>query len=207
MISLTKVLFLWSSIQKLSFAFMIQNHKITKTINNIELSVPSNANIARFSSSTDEVLEVLEKRLKKGSLTDEETNSAMDASASLLQNLDDLESEKQPKQSHHQFDQTQLRNAVKKLDIDAVSEMFDAGLEMDEETTDAAFWAVVNCVDDCEEQDLPLPANMTQMLHHVFDADRRLLLQREKITTNVTCMQPDDSQGMAGAARRMNYVS
>jgi hypothetical protein len=44
------------------------------------------------------------------------------------------------------------------------------------------------------------------MLHHIFDADLKHLQGREKLTTNLTCMQPDDSTGLSGAARKMNYI-
>ena len=80
---------------------------------------------------------------------------------------------------------------------------------MDEETaetTNAAFWTVVEAVDAAERHDQPLSADVSRMLHHIFDADMHLLQHREKLTTNVSCMQPDESQGVAGAARRMNYI-
>lgn len=80
---------------------------------------------------------------------------------------------------------------------------------MDEETTDLAFWSVVEAVDRAEEEDRPLSGDIPMLLHHIFDADLRHLLQtRPKITTNVTCMQPDDGVGADGAARarRMNYI-
>merc|ERR1739844_375979 len=84
--------------------------------------------------------------------------------------------------------------------------MYKAGYVMDEDTTDLAFRAVVRAIDDAEANDLAIPINATNMIHHIIDADMVNLLQREKITTNVTCMQPDDSTGTAGAARKMNYV-
>jgi len=43
------------------------------------------------------------------------------------------------------------------------------------------------------------------MLHHIFDADMLHLLEREKVTTNLTCMQPD-TQDEKSAAKRMNYI-
>ena len=141
----------------------------------------------------DVVIDTLGKRLQEGSLTDAETSAAITVSDSLLEHLDELES-------------LQLRTAATSLDAAAVSNFIDKGLVMDEETTEAAFWAAVQAVDDAEAEDLPLSANVTNMLHHIFDADMSHLLQREKLTTNVTCMKPDDSQGMEGAARRMNYV-
>jgi len=145
------------------------------------------------------VLEVLEKRLERGGLTGSETSAALTAIDLLLEQFDELESA--PK-----YDDSQLRTAVTEMDVDAVSNMIESGLEMDEETTEAAFWTVVNEVDRAEAGDLSLSANVTKLIHHVFDADHRHLLTREKQTTNVTCMQPDNSQGESAAARKMNYI-
>jgi hypothetical protein len=103
-------------------------------------------------------------------------------------------------------DYFQLQNAAVEMDATTVSALLEAGLEMDEETADAAFWSVVRAVDRAEAQDQPLPADVPRMLHHIFDADLRHLLGREKITKNVTCMQPDDAVGTEGSARRMNYI-
>jgi hypothetical protein len=162
------------------------------------------------------VLEALEKRLKKGSLTGEETTAAIEASNFLLDHLDGLEKEvsvdndnnNHDDEEHdaHLYDEHELHTAVTEMDVDAISQMLKAGLEMNEATTNTAFWTVVNAVDRAEAEDRPLPANVTQMLHHVFDADMKHLLLREKHTTNVTCMQPDDMQGLEGAARKMNYI-
>mmetsp|Transcript_4531 Transcript_4531/g.9647 ORF Transcript_4531/g.9647 Transcript_4531/m.9647 type:complete len:1029 (-) Transcript_4531:237-3323(-) len=98
-----------------------------------------------------------------------------------------------------------LRIAASEMDATTVTALITSGLEMDEETTDLAFWAVVQAVDDAEAQDKPLPASVPQMLHHIFDADLKHLLTREKISKNVTCMQPDDTDEK-GAALRMNYI-
>mmetsp|Transcript_4395 Transcript_4395/g.5607 ORF Transcript_4395/g.5607 Transcript_4395/m.5607 type:complete len:514 (+) Transcript_4395:62-1603(+) len=149
--------------------------------------------------SVDTVLELLEKRLKDGSLTDKEKNIALIETESLLKHLDHVA-------SAPQYTETQLKTAVSNMDADAISHMLQSGLEMDEETTDAAFWTVINAINTAEAQDMPLSANVTQMIHHIFEADHRHLLTREKQTTNLTCMQPDDSQGVAGAARKMNYI-
>ena len=73
------------------------------------------------------------------------------------------------------------------------------------QTTNAAFWAIVKEVDRAEEEGEPLSADVPRMLHHVFDADLRLLHGREKLTTNVTCMQPKFSGLEAGAAS-MSYI-
>lgn len=157
-------------------------------------------------SVANELIGTLEKRLKegKGSLTDEEKDIALVSTDILLDHLEDVKAGVQPPKQA--FSDQDLRAAVQNMDVDAVSNMLEAGLEMDEETTESAFWTVVNAVDAAEAQDLPLTGNMTRLLHHVFDADMKLLSAREKLTTNLTCMQPDDSQGIEGTARRMNYV-
>ena len=165
-------------------------------------------------TNTNVVIEALDKRLNDGPLSGAETGAVFMASGALLDYLDEEEvvvSDHKEDVSidvmdENPYDAAQLRVAATQLDVDAVSNMFDAGLKMDEETTEAAFWAVVNEVDRSEEENLPLSANVTNMLHFIFDADLENLKQREKITKNVTCMQPDDSGGMAGAARKMNYV-
>eukprot|EP00578_Thalassiosira_sp_NH16_P016919 CAMPEP_0181123046 /NCGR_PEP_ID=MMETSP1071-20121207/25661_1 /TAXON_ID=35127 /ORGANISM="Thalassiosira sp., Strain NH16" /LENGTH=1033 /DNA_ID=CAMNT_0023208103 /DNA_START=49 /DNA_END=3150 /DNA_ORIENTATION=+ len=87
----------------------------------------------------------------------------------------------------------QLGLSVLKVDAAKVSSLLDAGLEMDEEMTDRAFWAVVNEVDRAEALDKPLSGDVPTMLHHIFDADLRHLLTREQQRTNVTCMQPETS--------------
>lgn len=102
--------------------------------------------------------------------------------------------------------QATLLIAAENMDVATVSNMLQSGVGMNETTTDAAFWAVVDAVDRAEEEDRALSASITQMLHHVFDADLRHLLTREQITTNVTCMQPDEAVGTAAKARRMNYI-
>ena len=91
------------------------------------------------------------------------------------------------------------------MDATKVSQMLQAGMQMDEPTTNAAFWEVVKAVDRAEQLDQPLSADVPRMLHHIFDADMKLLLQREKQTTNVTCMQPL-KDGVESSARAMNYI-
>eukprot|EP00529_Nitzschia_sp_RCC80_P012882 CAMPEP_0113499288 /NCGR_PEP_ID=MMETSP0014_2-20120614/31664_1 /TAXON_ID=2857 /ORGANISM="Nitzschia sp." /LENGTH=586 /DNA_ID=CAMNT_0000393445 /DNA_START=51 /DNA_END=1808 /DNA_ORIENTATION=- /assembly_acc=CAM_ASM_000159 len=103
-------------------------------------------------------------------------------------------------------DEYQLRIAVSNFDVDTVTTLIDAGLEMDEATTDTAFWEVVKAVDKAEENNEPLSGNVPKMLHRIFEADLKHLQTREKITKNVTCMQPDESQGMAARAQRMSYI-
>eukprot|EP00536_Pseudo-nitzschia_multiseries_P001455 jgi/Psemu1/283028/fgenesh1_pg.18_\ len=90
-----------------------------------------------------------------------------------------------------------LRSAIGEMNVDAIDTMLETGVRMDDETVEAAFWSIVSTVDRCEAEDKALPGSVPRMLHHVFDADLQLLLTREKQTTNVTCMQPDDSTGLA----------
>ena len=99
----------------------------------------------------------------------------------------------------------ELHNAALQLDSTKVASLIESGLQMDESTTSQAFWAVVRAVDIAEKEDQPLSEEIPRMLHHIFDADLDHLITREKITTNVTCMQPRDD-GDAGNARAMNYI-
>jgi hypothetical protein len=99
----------------------------------------------------------------------------------------------------------QLYSAASQMDTKTVTKLLET-TAMDEATTDAAFWAVVKAIDEAEENDEPLSADVSTMLHHIFDADLQHLLTREQIRTNVTCMQPDESTGTEGAARKMNYI-
>lgn len=142
--------------------------------------------------ATNVVLETLKKRLNDD---DDSVNgkAAMEASDLLLEHLEELQL-------------SELREAAVALDVSTVESLLEAGVEMDEEMTEATFWSVVKAVDDAEAQDLALSSNVTVMLHHVFDADLNHLLSREQIRTNLTCKQPDDSGGVEGASRRMNYV-
>jgi len=78
-----------------------------------------------------------------------------------------------------------------------LSMLLDAGAEMDDEMTQAVFWTAVAAVEAAPE-DSPPPVEVPRLLHHVFDADMRLLLGREKQATNVTCMQPVEEGGGYG---------
>jgi len=96
-----------------------------------------------------------------------------------------------------------LRLAASELDATKVSALIEEGFELDEAATESAFWAAVKSVNRAEAQDKALSGDVPRMLHHVFDADLRHLLRREKITTNVTCMQPSES-GLT--TQGMNYI-
>ena len=196
--SLISFLVAYCSMIQLSSAFVVRNTKITRT-NRIEdvSKVTLHATVSKETSSiANVVLDSLEKRLKGETLSSQELSAAVTASDSLLEQLDDLES----------LQELQLHNAALDLDSAKVASMIDAGFEMTEETTEQAFWEAVRAVDHAEANDLALSANVTNMLHHIFDADRKHLLTREKLTTNLTCMQPDESGGLEGASRRMNYI-
>lgn len=99
----------------------------------------------------------------------------------------------------------QLSTAAMRMDAQTVTILLQSNpdLTMDEETTNSAFWAVVNAVDRAEARDEPIPATVPQMLHHIFDADLQHLLTREKITKNVTCMMPQ-TEGLT--THGLNYV-
>jgi len=99
--------------------------------------------------------------------------------------------------------QRRLETAASTMDAKTVTSLLESGAEMNEETTDAAFWAVVRAVDRAESLDQPLPAEVPQMLHHIFDADLRHLLTREQQRTNITCMQPTQ-EGINTIG--MNYI-
>eukprot|EP00546_Thalassionema_frauenfeldii_P000966 CAMPEP_0178933366 /NCGR_PEP_ID=MMETSP0786-20121207/23220_1 /TAXON_ID=186022 /ORGANISM="Thalassionema frauenfeldii, Strain CCMP 1798" /LENGTH=562 /DNA_ID=CAMNT_0020610935 /DNA_START=37 /DNA_END=1725 /DNA_ORIENTATION=+ len=148
----------------------------------------------------------LEKRLASGSLSQAEINDAMVASDSLLEHLEGGGGQSSSSSS---YSQSQLLNAATSLDSAAVKTMLEesgGNLQMDATTVDRAFWSVVRAVDDAEAKDLPLSADVTNMLHHIFDADLQLLLGRQQqIRTNITCMKPAE-EDLDGAARRMNYV-
>jgi len=99
----------------------------------------------------------------------------------------------------------QLSTAAMRLDAQTVSTLLQSnpGIHLDEDTTNAAFRAVVNAVDRAEARDQPIPPTVPQMLHHIFDADLQHLLTREKITKNVTCMMPQ-TEGLT--THGLNYV-
>jgi hypothetical protein len=99
----------------------------------------------------------------------------------------------------------ELHTAALLMDAKKVSSFIAAGLEMDEATTEAAFWAVTTAIDRAEREDKPFSDDVPRMLHHIFDADLNHLLTREKVTTNITCMQPRDD-GIEGKARAMSYI-
>jgi hypothetical protein len=102
-------------------------------------------------------------------------------------------------------DASTLHTAAMHMDVTTVSAILQQGLEMDEATTDAAFWAVVKEVDRSEAEDKAISADVPRMLHHIFDADMRHLLRREQHRTNITCMQPKLS-GIEAAAQNIDYV-
>jgi len=182
---------LWS----ISFVLLIQ---ITSSflINKILpfTKVQRNALIGNDDASI--LVEVLNKRIKEGKLTDAETYTAIQASDSLLEHLS----------QESKYSQEELHSAVVEMDVASVNTMLSAGLQMNETTTTTAFWSVVQAVDNAEANDLPLSSSVSQMIHHIFDADQLHLLNRDKQTTNMTCMQPDDDIGVDGAARKMNYI-
>ena len=155
-------------------------------------------------SEHDVILQALEKRLQQGpGAIDSDEISAVEAAVETM--LQGMTSSSTTTTASPQ-DLEALRAAVVALNATAVTEWRDRGVLLDDPMVDAAFWAVVHAVDTAEAQDLPLSADVPRMLHHIFDADARLLRSRKQVRTNVTCMQPLVEEGMANAARRMNYI-
>ena len=97
-----------------------------------------------------------------------------------------------------------LMVAAKNGDAAMLSALRDAGAQMDEETAHAAFWAAVSLVDNIKD-DEALSAEVPRLLRHVFEADFELLLSREKLAHNVTCMQPKES-GVEGVSVSLGYL-
>jgi len=97
-----------------------------------------------------------------------------------------------------------LALAAQQGDSEMVTALLEGGAEMDEETAQAAFMAAVKQVEATGE-DEALSTDVPRLLHHVFDADMRHLLRREKLTTNLTCMQPED-RGVEGVGAAMTYI-
>ena len=79
-----------------------------------------------------------------------------------------------------------LREAASRMDATAASSLPDAGLEMDEATTAAAFRVTADAVDRAQAEDRPLPADVPRMPHLVSDADLRHLSERSKVTTKTS---------------------
>ena len=138
----------------------------------------------------------------KGTSTAAAAPSAFRPSAFRLQ-VANVESETEVASASSSSDDDMLA-AVKQLDAAKVSALLESGSELDESTTDAAFWAVVSAVDAAEAADAALPPSVPRMLHHIFDADMLHLSTREQHRTNVTCMQPKE-EGLT-SAHQMNYI-
>eukprot|EP00581_Thalassiosira_minuscula_P006767 CAMPEP_0183707748 /NCGR_PEP_ID=MMETSP0737-20130205/4233_1 /TAXON_ID=385413 /ORGANISM="Thalassiosira miniscula, Strain CCMP1093" /LENGTH=516 /DNA_ID=CAMNT_0025935477 /DNA_START=12 /DNA_END=1562 /DNA_ORIENTATION=- len=173
---------------------------------------------------TQVCLEKLEKRLKEGpgALSRSEISDVEAAMARIVEHLNAAAAETTPSPAQStepdnsapatppppmsEEQRLKLHTAALQMDATTVTSLLEAGMQMDEETTDGAFWAVVNAVDRAEAQDEPLSGDVPVMLHHIFEADHRHLLTREKLQTNVTCMMPDEAMGIEGQARRMNYI-
>ena len=168
---------------------------------------PSGSGDQQGNAPIDVCIEKLGKRLNggPGTLSRDETETV---DAALRQIIDHLESPEKAEQDEGNKgdDGNELRAAISDMDGQRLSSLIEFGAEMSESDTEAAFWAVVKEVDRCEEEDLPLPGDVPVVLHHIFDADLRHLLTREKQTTNVTCMQPDEAVGTESKAKRLNYI-
>lgn len=87
-----------------------------------------------------------------------------------------------------------------------LSALRSAGGRMDETAAHSAFWAAVAATEATKE-DEALPVEVAGLLHHVFEADMQLLLERGRDVKNVTCMQPEHGQGgVQAVSAGMNYV-
>ena len=79
-----------------------------------------------------------------------------------------------------------------------VSTLIDGGATLDENTVQAAFGIAVGLCEAADRDGGELDEAMPRLLHHVLDADFRMLQSRGRVTTNVTCLQvrashrPDD---------------
>ena len=89
------------------------------------------------------------------------------------------------------------------MDAMAVTALLDVGLETKKVKTAAAVLVMVIMVDQHCEEGRPLQADMPRVLHLVFDADLRHLLERSKVTMNVTCMQLME---LGLTSVRMSYI-
>ena len=82
-----------------------------------------------------------------------------------------------------------LLTALRRGDVEMVLALLDGGAHLDDESVQAAFWLAVQLVESAPEGSPPA-VEAPRLLHHVFEADMRHLLRRERVATNVTCMQP-----------------
>jgi len=188
----------------ISSAFLVQNTKFAKTQTTNSKRATFLAATSLESTTLDSVLETLDKRFEKGNISNEEKKDVIAASDVLLKQLNQLKS---TKASTLQYSNDELQTAITEMDTAKVTNILStSGMSMDEETVNLAFWSVVKSIEVSESNSTPLSSNVTQMIHHIFDADFQHLLTREKTTQNVTCMQPDESGGVEAKARRMNYI-
>lgn len=156
------------------------------------------------STALDDMQKLIEKRLHQGpgALNHDEI-ATLDEAMSHIKEIDV---------------QQQLRDAIAAMDTDRLTQLLtpttsssdgssSTVVVMDPTTIELAFSAVVDAVEHAEQHDLPLPATVPPLLHHIFDADLHwLLTERPAERTNVTCQQPATENDPSGAARRMNYI-
>ena len=108
-------------------------------------------------------------------ILDKSYTDAAETCDSLLSHLDGMVESIQK-----QIQKQQLALDAEPLDVDTVTHLPNHGIEMDQETINAAFWSIVHAIDTAEAKELPISANVTVMLHHIFDSDQYHLRQREK---------------------------
>jgi len=95
--------------------------------------------------------------------------------------------------------------AARQGDAAMLSTLMEAGAEMDEATAEAAFWAAVKATETVSA-DEALPLEVPRLLHLVFDADMRLLMDRNKVVKNLTCAQPAKQGGVEALADGIAYI-
>ena len=79
-----------------------------------------------------------------------------------------------------------LRVAAQRGDVAALEALLEAGAEMDEAAANEAFLAALQLC-ETKPDGVPLAASVPSLLHHVLDADMRLLQTRGELRQNVTC--------------------
>ena len=99
---------------------------------------------------------------------------------------------------------TPILIAARQGDSKMISALLKCGADMDQETTDAAFFAAVEAVETMGEDEM-LSVDVPRLLHHVFNADMEHLLRRSKVVHNVTCMQPA-KKGVEHVSASLAYI-
>ena len=89
-----------------------------------------------------------------------------------------------------------------------LSALISAGAHLSEADADAAFWSAVRMAEGLTEGE-GMPTAVAQLLHAVFASDASALAARaasDAQTTNLTCLQPVEEGGVAGASVGLGYL-